>query len=56
MAAAPAASVAPMPRKKLLLEARERQLTGRQFVVLDERFEEQGAVIRAVGSPDEENE
>ncbi len=43
-------------RFRRLLEARERQLRGRSFVVLDRRFEEQGAVIRAVGSSDEEEQ
>lgn len=43
-------------RFRRLMEARERQLRGRSFVVLDERFERQGAVIRAVGTPDEEEQ
>ncbi len=38
-------------RFRRLLEAREKQLRGRPFVVLDKRLEEQGAVIRATGDP-----
>lgn len=43
-------------RYRRLLEARERQLRGRPFVVVDERFERQGAVIRAVGAPSAEED
>jgi regulator of protease activity HflC (stomatin/prohibitin superfamily) len=43
-------------RFRRLLEAREKQLAGQSFVVLDERFEAEGAVIRALGSPRKEGQ